>query len=135
MAPLIAPGTALLILRTYYASHPVGRGDVVSYRFAGNADPLVKRVQGVAGDRFGVRRRQDCYELLINGETLRNSAGKKYCIALASSARILLYARDYPVLPAKSCLILGEVPEGSLDAREFGLAGEQDLEGRAVLAP
>lgn len=135
MAPLISPGTKLLILQTYYASQPVRRGDVVAYSYAGDVSPLLKRVRALAGDRLGLREKGGCYEILVNGRALRNSAGKIYCIAKGSSARISLYARDYPVLPVKSCLLLGEAPEGSLDGSFFGLASERDLGGRAVLAP
>ena len=135
MAPLISPGTKLLILRTWYASHPVRRDDVVAYFYGGDSVPLLKRVRAVAGDRFDVRRAGGCFEMLINGEALRNSAGRRYCIPEISSARILLYARSYPVLPEKSFLILGEDPGGSLDGSSFGLAGERDLRGRAVLPP
>lgn len=135
MAPLLLPGAKLLILHAYYASHPVRCGDVVAYAYAGNHAPLLKRVRAIAGDRFGLREKRGCYEILVNGEALRNSAGKRYCIPKGASARISLYARDYPVLPPKSCLIMGENPGGSLDASFFGLADERDLEGKAVLPP
>lgn len=133
MAPLIFPGTKLLILQTYYAFHPVRRGDVVAYSYAGGAAPLLKRVRALAGDRLGLREKGGCREILVNGRVLRNSAGEIYCIAKGSSARIALYARDYPVLPEKSCLLLGETREGSLDGSVFGLTSERDLEGKAVL--
>lgn len=132
MLPLAAPGERLRLLRGYYADHPVERGDVVAYNYAGNGSPLMKTAYAVAGDRWSLREGRGWYNILVNGRVLKNSAGREYRIPAAAIKRLKLYSDSYPVIPGDACLLLGEQPGGSLDSTVFGLAGRRDLAGRLV---
>lgn len=132
MLPLVRPGENFRLLQGWYRDHAVERGDIVAYHYAGNRNPLMKVVYGVAGDRWGLREGSGWYHILVNGRIIKNSAGREYRIPSGVIKRLELYSRSYPVIPADACLILGQEPGGSLDSTVFGLASRQDLAGRLV---
>ena len=132
MSPLAKPGEKFWLLQDYYRDHAVERGDIVAYRYAGNRNPLMKAVYAVAGDRWGLREGGGFYRILVNGRVLRNSADREYRIPGVSIKRLMLYSQSYPIIPADTCLILGQEPEGSLDSTVFGLVHRQDLVGKIV---
>lgn len=131
---IIAPGADVTLLRNYYDCHKVERGDIVAYDFSGNEDPLVKRALGLPGDRFAVKNGSGGAKgIFINGIELRTTRAAPYSLT-ENVARILeLYERDYGgTIPADAYLILGNLPQGTVDSTQFGLVSGDDLIGKIV---
>lgn len=136
--PLIREGQRITLLRGYYLCHPVRRGDVVAYGYAGNPDPLLKIVRAAPGDRFSLRRVQagqgPGWHVIVNGTIAKNSQGLPYLIDARGHRMLSLYARSYGgAVPEGACLILGNQPGGSLDSTRFGLVSVAELLGKVAL--
>ena len=133
MEPLVHDGASVTIARGYYACHDVGRGDVVLYQYAGNADPLLKQVRAIPGDHWHLQENGDgSVAIVVNNETLRTAAGGEYRVSGKAAQMLRLYATDYPIIPAGAYLLLGEVPSGSVDSTRFGLVDKSALIGRLI---
>jgi signal peptidase I len=134
MSPLLKDGDLLKISYGFYDTHEVQRGDLVVCRFAFRRDPIIKLVRAVPGDRFGLKELPDASALLlVNGAELENSAGKPYKFNVRRKRMLALYEKDYKgVIPANSYLLLGDLPEGSLDSGIFGLVDRSALIGKAA---
>ena len=133
LTPLIRPGTGLWLLRGYYETHPVGRGELVAFVPYKGSPVLSKVAYAVAGDRWELKEASGGFRIIINGRAVRNSEGKEFRIPVSSAGRLALYAKDYPTLPEDSLLIFGDDPGGSRDSAAFGLVNRRDLAGRLVL--
>ena len=132
MSPLVKPGEVITALYGYYACHPIERGDIVLYHYAGDKNPLIKIVKAVPGDRWSLGDKNGDFLILVNGKVLKNSEGNEYQIP--DTNKILpLYAEDYPVIPQNAYLILGDDPTGSLDSSRFGLISGEAILGKVVL--
>ncbi|MBI3011310.1 MAG: signal peptidase I [Candidatus Omnitrophica bacterium] len=134
LEPFIHHGQSVTILRGYYACHPVARGDLVVYRYAGHATPILKVVKAIPGDTFALEPAEDGtgVRLTINGQLAKTSQGIPYTMDERNSRMLALYARDYHgVIPEQAVLILGNQPGGSLDSIRFGLVGQRELLGKA----
>src|SRR5262245_23497033 len=113
LAGLVEPGTTVDVLFGYYRSHPVVRGDLIAYRYAGDADPIIKVVKAVPGDRFELRRDGTVWSIVVNDTVVTNSAGKRYELDDARSQMLALYEHDYHgVIPPGAYLILGNQVHG-----------------------
>jgi signal peptidase I len=132
MFPLIAPGTELLLLKGYYSDNVPQRGDIVAYNYAGNKWPVVKRILGIPGDFWSLKEEKAWYRIILNGKTLKNSAGMEYRVLQNSAKRLKLYSTTYPTIPKDAYLLLGDDISGSTDSTVFGLVARQDLAGRLV---
>ena len=123
LAGVIRPGSCVVVLEGYYGCNPVKKGDIAAYRYGGDTNLIIKVVKGVPGDAFALNGSN----ILINGKTATNSDGKPYVF---SNVRMLsLYAKDYPVIPKNTYLILGNMAGGSLDSSRFGLVDKSDIIG------
>jgi signal peptidase I len=133
LAGLVESGDQVKIALNYYSCNPVSRGDLVIYRDAGNAHPLIKIAQAVSGDTFTVALSEGGAKILVNGRALMTTTGEVYRLSESSYELLSLYERDYHgVIPAQTLLILGNQPGGSRDSSQFGLVSMQDLVGKVV---
>jgi signal peptidase I len=132
MTPFVQSGEAVHVLVGYYACHPIERGDVVLYSYAGDKNPLIKIVQAVPGDRWSLENQGDYFLILVNGQILKNREEHEYEIP-ATNKTLPLYAQSYPVIPAGAYLILGDETGGTLDSSHFGLVGGTDILGKVIL--
>lgn len=132
MAPLIKSGQIVNLFREYYDFHPVERGDIVLYDYAGNDAPIIKIVKAVPGDNWRIEKDEDknSYQIIVNGEPLKNSEGRYYQISESKIKMLENYAESYPVLQSGTYLILGNKIRGSMDATRFGLIGKNDILGK-----
>lgn len=133
LTPLINPGQTVKLIYGYYDNQSVKREDIVAYNYAGNkAAPIIKIVKAVPGDKWRLEKnnQSDDYQIIVNGQPLKNSEGEFYQIPEAKIRMLELYARDYPILPENTYLILGNQIAGTLDATRFGLIGKSDIIGR-----
>jgi len=130
---LIDDGAVMKVALGYYKCHEVLRGDIVLYNYPGG-DPLVKIAKGVPGDKLRLRKtRRGCWNILINGRVLKNSLKVPYCIGARESEMLALYERgNNGVIPGNACLIMANLPGGSMDSTRFGLVGRADLLGRVL---
>ncbi|GMX57873.1 MAG: hypothetical protein YFSK_2030 [Candidatus Yanofskyibacterium parasiticum] len=133
LAPLFSDGQEVKLFSHYYDCHPLSAGDAVAYRWAGDKDaPLAKIVKAVAGDRWRMELmpEQNAYQIEVNGQWLANSEGALYQIPEEKAKMLLLYAKSYPQIPEGTCLILGNLTEGSVDSVRFGLAPQENIAGK-----
>ena len=133
LVPQFTDGQEVKLFSHYYDCHPLSTGDAVAYRWAGDKDaPLAKIVKAVAGDRWRMELmpEQNAYQIEVNGQWLANSEGALYQIPEEKAKMLLLYAKSYPQIPEGTCLILGNLTEGSVDSVRFGLAPQENIAGR-----
>lgn len=128
LAGVIEPGATVTLLFGYYDCNPVKLGDVVAYSYSGNSEPLVKIVKGVSGDAFGVKQDDGVWRLLINGELVKNAQGELYNLDERAFLLLSLYVVDYNgKIPVDTFLLLGNLPNGSVDSTHFGLVDKTDI--------
>ena len=133
LSGLIEEGAKIKVLENYYACNDVKRGDIVEYRYAGNPNPIIKIVKGVPGDKISLKQNGNYWNILINGEVLKNSKGEAYRLDDRGYKILSLYVNDYRgVIPQDAYLILGNDPAGSLDSSRFGLVGKDDFIGKVL---
>lgn len=142
LSGLIEPDSIVKILFGYYDCNEIKRGDIVAYNYAGDANPIIKIVKGIPGDKFYLKEAEGVpirdktsngvnWNILINGETLKNSQSELYLLGEGGYRMLSLYERDYKgVIPADTYLILGNLASGSLDSTHFGLIGKRDILGK-----
>src|SRR5579859_4034902 len=134
----VAPqGTRLKLVFDYYGCHEVERGDVVAFRYAGNPwAPVVKVARGLPGDSFAVVPHDTWHELLIEGKAARTHDGRPYRLDDGAERVLSRLARTLGgVIPPDAYLLLGERPDGSIDATRVGLVAKNQLLAKAVVEP
>lgn len=108
------------------------RGDIVSFCLTPSCSlPYIKQVVGVPGDAFSLERgEKGGWGILINGKSVKNSAGIAYRLDEAAHRMLSLYVKDYKgVIPDKAFLALGDSPGGTQDSSRFGLIGLSSITG------
>jgi len=127
MYPFIKPGDKVKALFGYYGCHDIKRDDIVLFKYSGNKNLLIKFVRAIQGDQWSLKKVDNVYEIVINGNILKNSEGKFYQFNEHSSKMLKLYTNDYPTIPAGVYLLLGDKIEGSLDSSHFGLVSKNEI--------
>jgi signal peptidase I len=128
MQPLIANGQELIARNGYYDCHPVQRGDLVLYNYSGSSAPVLKRVCGIPGDALALEQEGNVFRIVVNGQAVRNSAGKEYLLTPDRTRLLRLYINDYVgVIPENAYLLLGDNPSDSTDSTRFGLVDRSEI--------
>jgi signal peptidase I len=131
LEPLIKNGETIEVLFGYYNCHQIKRNDIVVYFYAGNKNPIIKIVKGIPGDKFNLKKTNNGWYILINGEIIKNSVGEPYILSENAYKMLFLYEKDYNgVIPEDAYLLLGNLSHGSLDSTHFGLVGKKDILGK-----
>ena len=105
----------------------------MAYEFSGNPEPIIKIVKGVPGDKFGLEKFGNYWQIIINGEVVKNSKGEPYQLSESAYNLLSLYVKDYGgVIPPDTYLILGNLPAGSLDSSRFGLVDKSGIAGKVL---
>jgi signal peptidase I len=124
MEPILKPEQEITALMGYYDCHPIERNDVVLVNYAGDDNPLIKFVRAVPGDKFHVQKNGETWQIVVNGEILKNSEGIEYNLDEKKAQMIAMYEKDKSgMIPEDTYLILGNMPAGSMDSTQFGLVG------------
>lgn len=132
MHPIIKNRQKVTILFDFYQCNPISRGDIVLLEAGGRV--YVKSVRALPGDRFHLERGSSGYFLYVNGHRAVTSLGAPYTLSEAKARMLLLYEHDYKgVIPKDAYLVLGNLPEGSIDATQYGLIGKENIKGRVIL--
>lgn len=125
MEPRYKNNQDIKYLENFYqcAQFDVQRGDIVVFEIPGRKNFLLKKVVAIPNDKFEYKN-QNIY---INGLILKNSEKIIYKI---DSKMLALYAKDYPTIPEKSYLVLGDNTNGTFDASRFGLISSEQIKGK-----
>ncbi len=130
LAGLIEPGSEVRLLRGYYDCHEIRRGDIVAYDYAGNSNPIIKRVVGVPDDDWYLEFSGDGRKtLVINGVEQMTTLGDPYLFGTSGAKMLSLYPSP---IPPGAYLILGNLPGGSTDSTQFGLVNKKDIIGKII---
>lgn len=134
LAGIIAEGDEIIILKGFYECNEVKRGDIVAYDYTGNSAPIIKIIRGVPGDKFEFAViKKSAWNILINGEILKNSLDEPYILGEQGHKMLKLYEHDYNgVIPKDTYLILGNKATGSTDSAKFGLVGKPGFIGKVI---
>lgn len=133
MEPLLKEGTEVKIDFNYYNCHKPQPGEVTIYQYSPDKNPIIKNIKGIAGDSIELKSMADKWNIIINGQILRNSAGQEYAIDGKGYNLLSLYIKDYGnKLPANSFLIMGDQSQGTFDSSMLGLVGTQGLLGKVI---
>jgi signal peptidase I len=132
MEPLITNGSKVWLHHNYYrCGGEVLRGDIVAFRNAVEEIPLIKRVCATAEDEVAILPGG---LLLVNGDTLRNSAGRLYQFTHGQSNMIRMYIRNGHI-PGGTYLMFGDNVNISRDSRNFGVCSDKSIIGKFELSP
>ncbi len=133
LSGLIENGEKVLVYYGYYDCREVERSDMVIYGYAGNKEPLIKIIHGIPGDRFELKTSKNGWNIIINGEILKNSEGLNYNLSGSAYKMLHLYENDYQgIIPRNAYLLLGNLVSGTLDSTRFGLVGKGGILGKAI---
>ena len=100
----------------------IERGDLAVFVTSANkASPVVKRIEGLPGDKLAVTKEG---KIMINGKPALGANGHPYIAGDKGSRMISLYAG---VIKDDAYLILGN--PGTLDSGRIGLIGKSSLVG------
>lgn len=121
------------ILFGYYDCNEVGREDVIAYDFAGRDVPIIKIVKGIPGDEFHLKETSDGWNILINGEVVKNSQNQTYVLNENGYNMLSLYENSYDgVMPENTYIIMGNLVSGTVDSSRFGLIHKTDILGKVI---
>jgi signal peptidase I len=109
----------------------IHRGALVVFRTPADPNtPVIKRVVGMPGDTFVTRTDG---AVIINGTEATVPAGRPYRLTARGITMLTLYANDYRGgIPPESYLLLGDLPEGTLDSSRIGLVSLHDIVGVVI---
>ncbi|HRS54166.1 MAG TPA: signal peptidase I [Bacteroidales bacterium] len=131
---VIANGSYVIMLYGFYNCNEIKRNDIVAYDYKGSKIPLIKMVKGLPGDTFVLvpTKFENLYNIIINGDTLREITGMKYEFKEAQYRMLNMYAKAYNnIIPPNAYLILG-THSGTTDSGKFGLIDKRDILGKIV---
>lgn len=133
MQPLFKEGAEVKIDFNYYNCKKPQTGEIVIYQYSPDKNPIIKGIKGVAGDTIELKPTADKWNIIINSQILRNSAGQEYAIDRKGYNLLSLYIKDYGnKIPTNSFLIMGDQAQGTFDSSMLGLVGTQGLLGKVI---
>lgn len=122
MDPTLRPGEVCVLDRSYYAHHPVRRGDIIVFRLGDEI--LTKRVYAAPGDAMTVLRypAEGLYAIpSIRVDNLRAAARRVRDARLVSKR-----------MASDQCFVLGDNADVSCDSRDFGPISISTIIGKMV---
>lgn len=133
MSGLFSPGDTINVAERYYQCNPIQRHDIVLVKWAGNEVPLLKRVVGLPGDKVHLETHQHQFHLLIGGQVLQTTEGEPYLFPPNAARMFRVYIDSYRgVIPEETYIVLGNLPQGTIDSSHFGWVGRGMLVGRVM---
>ncbi len=128
LSPLIKSNQTIKALFNYYDCYEIKRGDIVLFDYAGNKNSVIKIVKGISGDKFELRQLNSGYNIIVNGQIIKNSENEPYLVSGNAYKMLSLYERDYKgVIPENAYLLLGNRISGSVDSTTFGLVDKSGI--------
>src|SRR6266498_1640337 len=121
MMPGLVDQERIFINKYAYRLGPIERGDVVVFRYPGDSSKnYIKRIVGVPGDRIEIVRGA----VMVNGTQLEEPYVPSEFRDQRSMSEITMSANSY--------FVLGDHRNLSSDSRDFGMAGQGAIFGKAV---
>ncbi len=134
MEPLIHNGEMITASFGYYNCHQFERNDLVIFNLPSRHDPIIKRLVGLPGDKFGLREENGSWLIIINDMVLVNSTQKPYTLSEQRKTILAINANDYGgVIPPNALIVVGDDPNGTIDSTLFGLLNTQTIVAKAIL--
>lgn len=132
MTGLLKNGQKIMILKGYYKCNEVKIDDIIIYPYAGNPIPIVKSVKAIPGDYFELKKdKNGLWNIFINEKITKTSDGIPYALSEPKSKMLAIYVDSYHgIIPADAYIILGNLPEGTIDSTQFGLVNKIDFIGK-----
>ena len=128
MEPMLSNGKKIVLLKNYYqCDNLVNPGDIISYNYAGNANPLIKIIKVTDQDKVEIVDNK----LKVNGEILKNSGAEEYIFNEKEIRMLSLYVKNENI-PKDSFLIFGDNINDSTDSRKFGAVSAVDFLGKFI---
>jgi len=128
MVPLFRPEDEIEVLWDEEGCLPLEKGDVVLYDYAGNENPVLKKIRGVAGDKLSLKEAgEDAWHILINDRVLKNSENISYVLSGKKYKMLSLYEEG---ISEDTFLLLGNKPHGTTDSTRFGLIHRKNILGK-----
>ena len=123
MMPGLADQERIFIDKFAYHIEPIERGDVVVFRYPGDASKnYIKRIVGVPGDRIEIFRGA----VYVNGHRLAEPYVPPQFRDQRSMSEVTVPDNDY--------FVLGDHRNLSSDSRDFGVVERDAIFGKAVFA-
>ncbi|MFC1596146.1 signal peptidase I [Candidatus Margulisiibacteriota bacterium] len=133
MSGVAEAGDIVDIYFGYYSCYPVTRNDLIIYKHPAHKTPIFKMVKGVPGDSFALQKNNNVWNIMLNGEVLRNNKGNPYIMRGNRHKMLEIYVNDFKgLIPPTAYLVLGNTPSGSLDSTRFGLIDKKNFIGKVV---
>ena len=134
LSGLIEHNSTVTILFGYYNCNKIMRNDIVVFNFSGNKELIIKVINGIPGDKFTLVKNDSFWNIIINGNLLKNSKNIYYQLDERGYRMLSLYEKDYKgIIPDNAYLLLGNLPTGSLDSTRFGLIDKSGILGKVIL--
>lgn len=128
MNPLFLDGQKLRVAEGYYQCNPsVVRDDVIIYKSSTTNGSIVKQVRVLPGDIVKFAN----HAMILNGETLKNSAGQAYDFAENEIKLLSAYLREGK-LQEGSFFVFGDNLANSADSRKIGAVGIANFQGKVL---
>ena len=126
--PLIKSDQTIKALFGYYDCNKIKICDIVLFDYAGNKNSVIKIVKGISGDKFELRQSNSGYNIIVNGQIVKNSENEPYLVSGNAYKMLSLYEKDYKgVIPEDAYLLLGNRISGSVDSTTFGLVDKSGI--------
>jgi len=135
LIPILYPDTDITVILNYYDCNDIKRDDIIAYDYAARSEPIIKIIKAIPGDSFGFKKvgLKNEWNIQVNNDIIKNSEGTPYVLAKPNYDLLNLYVKDYNgIIPTGSYLILGNLPQGSLDSTRFGLVHKDDILGKVI---
>lgn len=137
MRGVVEVNQTVKITMNYYACNELKKGDIVLYKYSQYADPVIRRVVAVPGDKFKLRSiPREGWELSVNGNVVTGVKGEPYRFGVDKHDPPLELAgkqRNF-VLPAQELIVLSSFPPGDRDSGIFGLTNQNDIVGKVEVS-
>ncbi|MGE4133746.1 MAG: S26 family signal peptidase [Bdellovibrionales bacterium] len=137
MAPILKSGASVKILTNWNGCYELTKGDLVAFKISASHDPVVKRLEAMAGDVFRIERSEDKsgWNVFVNN-TLLERNGKPYKFGSPALPLLKIYQEKHQgLLDQNAILLFSETPPGDQDSGTLGVVNVQDLLGPVVLGP
>ena len=131
MSGTLEKNTEFEALKDWHSCHPLERGDLVLYQVSKSHDPVVRKVAGIPGDKFKIRKDQNknSWNIEINGQTLMEN-DKPYHFGSANPPALKLYQdAQNGVLDQSAVLIFSTKSPGDQDSGSLGVLSTNDIVG------
>lgn len=130
LSPMINDGDNVQTLHGYYNCNDIKRSDLITFNDSSNRVDIIKIVKGIPGDNISSIKVDGGWNLILNGEVLKNSQNISYLFSEQRKNNIFNNKPNITI-PSRMYIVLGDVINGTYDSSQFGLIPFENITGRA----